>query len=158
MKNKNNGIFFIIIFMFIFMLINPVNVYADTNTSYDQCVSECSKVSQDQKDKCLKTCDKNKMSDCDSILGSINDEESVAWLINLVFTYLKFLGPILVLVLSTVDYIKAIVYSDDDNMRKTQKKLITRLLLIGILFFLPDLVTLLLEVFGIVSSATCGIG
>lgn len=94
---------------------------------------------------------------CNSLFGSPSDPESVAWLLQQILNYLKILGPLLVLVLSSVDFAKAIISSDDDSLKKAQKKLVTRLLAAVLLFFIPFLVTWLLEIFGITSSATCGI-
>ena len=94
---------------------------------------------------------------CDSLFGSPSNPESVAWLLQQILNYLKILGPLLVLVLSSVDFAKAIISSDDDSLKKAQKKLVTRLLAAVLLFFIPFLVTWLLEIFGITSSATCGI-
>ncbi len=95
---------------------------------------------------------------CNSLLGSTTDENSVAWLLQQILNYLKVLGPLLVLILSSIDFAKAIIVSDDETMKKAQKKLITRLLAVVILFFIPDLVSLLLQIFGITDDPTCGLG
>lgn len=97
--------------------------------------------------------------DCGSngILGNVNDEDSVAWLLQKVLNYLKIIGPFIVVVMSGVDFAKVIVTSDDEGMKKAQKKLITRLILAASLFFLPQLVMALLDIFGITSNATCGL-
>ena len=99
----------------------------------------------------------NGNQDCNSIFGSVGDEGSVAWLINEVLDYLRILGPLLVLVLSSIDFTKAIIQNDDDTMKKAQKKLINRLLLAAVLFIIPSLVTLILEIFGFTSGVACGI-
>ena len=98
--------------------------------------------------------------ECDgsnSILGDVNDEESVAWLLQQILNFIKIIGPILVVVLSSVDFIQVIVKSDDEAMAKAQKKLIKRLILAALLFFIPTLVEVILDVFGFTSSATCGL-
>lgn len=92
-----------------------------------------------------------------SILGSVNDPNSVAWLLQKVFDYIKILGPILVVVISSVDFAKVIINSDDEAMTKAQKKLIIRILLASCLFFIPTLVGVALNLFGITSDATCGL-
>lgn len=91
------------------------------------------------------------------LLGNVNDENSVAWLLQRILNYLKILGPMIVVVMSGIDFAKVIVTSDDEGMKKAQKKLITRLLLAASLFFLPELVVALLDIFGITSDATCGL-
>ena len=71
--------------------------------------------------------------------------------------YIKVLGPILVIVLSSVDFMKVIIKSDDDAMQKAGKKLGYRLILAALLFFIPTVVEVLLGIFGITSDPTCGI-
>ena len=60
-------------------------------------------------------------------------------------------------VLSSIDFAKVIIKSDDEAMAKAQKKLIIRLILAALLFFIPLLVEVMLDVFGFTSSATCGL-
>lgn len=97
--------------------------------------------------------------DCkDAILGDPNDEDSVAWLLQQVLNYIKILGPILVVILSSIDFAQVIIKSDDEAMKKAQKKLIIRLLLAASLFFIPTLVEVMLNIFGIASAPMCGIG
>ena len=99
------------------------------------------------------------IQDCEStLLGSTADPNSVAWLLQQVFTIIKVLGPILVVVLSSVDFIKVTAKGDDEAMAKAQKKLFTRLALAVLLFLIPTLVSVILDLFGLTSSSTCGIG
>lgn len=90
------------------------------------------------------------------ILGDPSDENSVAWLLNKIFDYVKIIGPILVVVLSSIDFLKVILNGDDDAMKKAQKKLGVRLILAALLFFIPLLVQAMLSWFGITGS-TAGI-
>ncbi len=102
----------------------------------------------------------NQINECsgdDSMLGSINDPNSVAWLLQQIFNYIKILGPLLVVVLSSVEFAKVIIQSDDEAMAKAQKKLITRIILAACLFLIPTLVSAALDLFGITSNATCGL-
>ena len=100
----------------------------------------------------------NQTQSCEGgLLGNVNDPNSVAGLLQKVLNYLKIIGPFLVVVMSGIDFAKVIVTSDDDGMKKAQKKLITRLILAASLFFLPDLVTVLLNIMGITSNVTCGL-
>ena len=50
-----------------------------------------------------------------------------------------------------------IIKSDNDQFQKAQKKLITRLVLALLLFLVPTIVEVILQVFGITGSATGGI-
>ncbi len=96
-------------------------------------------------------------SDCNSILGSTQDEESVAWLLQQLLNYVKILGPILVAILSSLDFAKSIIASDDEGMQKAQKKLLIRLILAVALFLIPTLVSVLLNIFGITTNEICGL-
>ena len=91
------------------------------------------------------------------MLGSVNDPDSVAWLLQHILNYIKVLGPLLVIVISSFDFAKIIIQSDDEAMAKAQKKLIMRLILVAALFFIPTIVTALLDIFGITTTATCGL-
>ncbi len=93
----------------------------------------------------------------DTLLGSPTDENSIAWIVQQILDAIKIVGPVLVLVLSSLDFAKVILSGDDQDMAKAQKKLITRVLLAGALFLLPFLVSFLLDLFGLTSSGTCGI-
>ena len=99
----------------------------------------------------------NQNSDCNSLLGSTEDEESVAWLLQQILNYVKILGPILVVILSSLDFAKAIITSDDDSMKKAEKKLVIRLVLAVALFLIPTLVSVLLNIFGITTDEICGL-
>lgn len=90
-----------------------------------------------------------------AILGNVNDENSVAWLVNEILNYLKIIGPFLVLILSSIEFVKAILTSDDESLSKAQKNLITRLILAAALFVLPTLISVILNVFGITSNEIC---
>ena len=102
----------------------------------------------------------NKDQECtgdNSLLGNVNDENSVAWLLQQILNYIKILGPILVVILSSIDFASVVVKGDDEAMAKAKKKLITRLVLAACLFFIPVFVSAILDMFGITSNATCGL-
>ncbi len=104
--------------------------------------------------------DYNKEQECtgsNSIFGDPNDENSVAWLITEIMNYVRIIGPILVVIISAVDFIKVIIKSDDETMSKAQKKLIMRLILALLLFLIPTIVNALLSIFGISSCVTTGL-
>lgn len=102
----------------------------------------------------------NKEQTCDgsdSLLGDPNDPNSVAWLLQEILNYIKIIGPIFVVVLSSIDFAGVVVKGDDEAMTKAKKKLTTRLILAACLFFVPVFVEVLLDLFGITSNATCGL-
>lgn len=93
--------------------------------------------------------------ECEGLLGDPNNEDSVAWFIVKILNYLRLLGPLMVLVLSSLDFAKAILTSDDESLKKAQSNLITRLILAALLFVLPTLIEVILDIFGITSSDIC---
>ncbi len=102
----------------------------------------------------------NQEQNCDSdssLLGNPNDPDSVAWLLQQILNYIRVIGPILVVILSSIEFAKVIIQSDDEAMGKAQKKLINRLILLVALFFIPTLVEVVLQLFGITGDPTCGL-
>lgn len=100
------------------------------------------------------------IADCagqNAILGNVNDPDSVAWLLQKLLDYARVIGPFLVLILSSLDYLKAVFSSDDDSIKKANQKLITRLVLVVALFLLPMLVSFLLNILGFTSHEVCGL-
>lgn len=148
-----------LILMTVLLLFSPVKTmavsYDNSNVVYQMqsSVNSTSDVSGYMNDY-------NQTQSCtggNSLLGDPGDPNSVAWLLQQVLNYIKILGPILVVVLSSVDFLKVIISGNDDAMAKAQKKLVTRLILAALLFFIPNLVTILLDLFGLTSESTCGI-
>ncbi len=98
------------------------------------------------------------ISECKTILGDVQDEKSVAWLVQKILNYIKILGPTLAIILSSIDFAKAIVTSDDDSMKKAQSKFLKRMVAAVLLFFVPMLTEILLGLFGFTSNnAICGL-
>lgn len=130
----------------------------------NDCDEQC-KNSGEQNEECMTKCVNYKKGNtkdilgCQSLLGDPDDpkEESIAWLLQQILNYAKYGGIFLILILSSVDFAKAIVANDDENMKKVQKRLIYRLIAAAFLFFVPTLVMVILNVFGIVGDTTCEI-
>lgn len=96
--------------------------------------------------------------DCGTILGDVEDKNSLAYLIQKLLNYIKIIGPILVVILSSIDFIKVIWASDDENMKKAQQKLVKRLIAALLLFLLPTLIGLMITLINnSVVDPTCGI-
>ena len=74
-----------------------------------------------------------------------------------IFTVLKFLAPLLVIVLSTIDYIKAITAQNADEMKKANGRFVKRLIAGVAIFLLPFLLDFLFEIFGLYGLSTCNI-
>lgn len=98
------------------------------------------------------------IADCrGALLGDPRDPNSVSWLLQKIFDYVKIIGPLLIIILSSVDFIKVIVKSDDDSFQKAKGRLKMRMLLAVLLFAIPSLVQTIMNIFGITSDPTCGI-
>ena len=72
------------------------------------------------------------------------------------FNFFKVIVPLLVIGLSSYDFIKAITAKDDKDIKKSFSKLMKRLICAVILFFLPILIELLLGL--IIENADVCIG
>lgn len=92
---------------------------------------------------------------CQNLIGADFVEE-----INSYMLYIKVAVPILIIVLGSIDFGKAFIASDEDAMKKAQKHFIMRLIIGMVIFFIPSILTALMnlanQVWGIFGD-TCGI-
>ncbi len=93
--------------------------------------------------------------DCEGIFGDVGKKDSVAYFLQQVFKIMGYAAPILCLVLSTFDFVKATASQDKDNLSKASKRTIKRVVLAIVLFFLPTLINFLFPLLG--WYGTCGI-
>ncbi len=77
---------------------------------------------------------------------------------NTLYLIIRIATPILVILLSSIDYIKAIASSNADDLKKTNKRTIKRIVIGLIIFFLPMFLDLLFHLFGLYNINTSGIG
>ena len=75
-----------------------------------------------------------------------------------IYTLIKIAAPVLVIVLSTMEYIKAIAASNADDVKKTHSRTIKRIIVGLLVFFLPNLLDLLFHIFGLYNINGCNIG
>lgn len=136
----------IISLFFAFTLIFPIQVEARNVDSYIN--HNITMKNMDTKMECTGD---------EGILGDVNNEDSVAWLLQKILNYMKILGPTIAIVMGSLDFAKAIIASDEESMKKSQKRFINRLIAAMLLFFVPLLVQIMLELFNITSNITCGI-
>lgn len=80
--------------------------------------------------------------DCNAIFGS--GEGSLRELINDVLKYPKIIVPILLILLGTLDFAKAVIASKEDEMKKAQSTFIKRVIAAVGVFFVPVIVDLLM--------------
>ncbi len=94
--------------------------------------------------------------DCDSIFGNPDVEGTVANFLQQILSIMQYAGPILCLVLSTSDFVKAAASQDKDALSKATKTAGKRIIFAMILFFIPVLIDFLFPLLGWYD--TCGIG
>ena len=73
-----------------------------------------------------------------------------------IFNVIKYAGPLLCLVFSVIDFVKAAASQDKDALTKAGKTTGKRVVYALILFFIPTLINFLFPLLGWVG--TCGIG
>ena len=87
-------------------------------------------------------------NDCQKILGDPDHEGDFAYYLDKTFKFIKFLAPLILIVMSVIDYIKVIASSDAELINKTNKKTIIRLIFALLLFVLPFIISYLLTLVG----------
>jgi len=89
--------------------------------------------------------------ECETILP-----ESLKELLQQVLNYIRIIAPILTIVLSAADFMPVIASGDSEIMKKTVKKLSTRLIVVVLLFIIPTILSWFLGIFNNIFG-TCGI-
>lgn len=159
MKKRINILFVIFIGLISFSSFNvsakSISYQANSNLEV-AAINDYFLIAADE-DKTINDTDETDTSNtkCEGLLGDSDEPDSVAWLIAKILDYLRLLAPLMVLVLSSLDFAKAILTSDDESLKKAQSNLITRLILAVLLFVLPTLIEVILDIFGITSSDIC---
>ena len=87
-----------------------------------------------------------------SILGSDFNK-----ILQEIFTMIQLAIPVLVVVLCSVDFAKAVIAQDEKDMKKAQSDAIKRLMIGAAIFFVPTIINLVLKYAGFISG-TCNIG
>lgn len=100
----------------------------------------------------------NTIDTCEGLLGTPDDPKDVAYYLQTTLNFIKILGPVLIIALTILDYVKAIPSGDRDIINKTNKKTIIRTCAGIALFFAPILVKALFTLLGIYSDSDCNIG
>ena len=103
------------------------------------------------KDSKLKT-----FENCEEVLGY-----DIIDLLKNIVSILRILVPILLNIFGVVDFGKAIFAGDEDKMKKAQKTFITRLIIGVVIFLIPSLLKLVLNVahsiWPVIDNSLCGI-
>lgn len=123
---------------------------ADDDSSDDSSSSESQVVKKGHIDVGFPNID-GKAADC-SVFKNIKT------VLDGIYTVMKIAAPVLVIVLSTIDYIKAIANQNADEMKKVNKRTIKRIVIGLVVFFLPNLLDLLFRLFGLYNINGCDVG
>ena len=74
------------------------------------------------------------------------------------FNIIKYLSTLILIVFTIVDYIKAVVSKDDEELSKTNTRFVKRFIFAIIIFVLPSLIIMVLEWGGLINDPSiCGI-
>lgn len=96
----------------------------------------------------------NAQKTCKSLLGDSADSSYPAYWIQKALSLIRYAAIIVLLVLSSYDFIKAIISQDGDALKKATGHLYKRLLYCVIIFFVPTIVKFVLTTLGIEGSCT----
>ncbi len=81
---------------------------------------------------------------CD-IFGDVNNQDSIAYLVHTALSILRIIAIALIMVLGTIDMAKAVIASNEDEMKKAQKTFIKRLIVCVAIFLVPMIVDILMN-------------
>ena len=145
------------------------NKKASYMTQYKREVEElrytCTQVSKknDLDEACMENCLtlESEIYEIEKLLG-VNDEgkcgfsgKLISWILN-ILRWIKYIIPVAVIILGSLDFIKATGSDKDDDMKKAQSKFIKRLVAAALIFLVPLLIEFILPKFGFDYNG-CGI-
>lgn len=145
---------YFVVLILVLSIVIPTNIEAKEKSIISNNIQITNKVmaGSSLEDRCKKVSACNSNEAKTSLLGDVNCECHIAWFLQKILNYIRILGPIIAIVLSSIDFAKTIISSDDDTMKKAQQKLVKRLILSLFLFLIPTLVDIILNLFGITSN------
>ena len=79
----------------------------------------------------------------------------IVWIANIV-KWVKYIIPVIVIILSILEFMKVIGSGKEDEMKKVQGRFIRRLIVAGLIFIVPIILEFVLEKFGFTAGG-CGI-
>ena len=93
---------------------------------------------------------------CDTLFKNNGKYNNTHELLSTTLKFMQYIGVILALVLSTIDFIKVVPTQDKDAIKKASSKAFTRLVIAIIIFFVPIILDFILELVGF-NNPTCGL-
>lgn len=89
---------------------------------------------------------------CESLLGDPTNSKYPAYWFQWILNLMKYVAIIALLVLVISDFFKAIVENDKDALKKAGTKALKRFIYCVILFFVPTIVEIIMNWFGVYSN------
>lgn len=84
--------------------------------------------------------------------GTCNvSDRIIKWVAN-ILKWGKYFAPVLAIILSILDFIKAIASQNDEEMKKTQARFVKRIIVAALLFLIPFIIEFALDVFNLVKD------
>lgn len=115
--------------------------YKDATDEGKSCMKACNALNDEIDDMCKVEAPKG------AYCGTFGNE-MINWIIK-IFKYVRYGLPAILIILSVMDFIKAITQEDDSKMKEAQKRFIHRLIAIALLFVIPFLLNFVLRIFNI---------
>lgn len=100
------------------------------------------------------------ISDCNSLLGNPKDnvKKPPAFFLQTIFNVMKYVAIIIIIVLSSLDFLTSIAAKDEEKLKKAVSKVITRLIICVAIFVLPTILQVIFTMVDIYSPSICNIG
>lgn len=119
------------------------NVLSMGNIGVNSCITPC-----------LGLNDYFKQKEASNVTCGFSDRLLV--IINNILRWIKYILPVIVIILGILDFIKAISTDKEDEMKKAQKRFIIRLIAAALVFIVPLIITFILDKMGFTANS-CGI-
>ena len=87
----------------------------------------------------------SEIEECTSLLGHPETEKSPAWFLSIIFSIIRYVAIILLIVLTIIDFVGATASQDNDAIKKVVSKTIKRAIICVVIFVLPTLIDLVLQ-------------
>jgi len=94
--------------------------------------------------------DKDGNLKCEELFGDENDPDSLNSMINMAMQYVRIIVPIIIILLGTIDLSKAVIAGKEDNMKKAQIDFAKRVIIGVLIFFVPIIVNVIMDLAEIV--------
>ena len=91
-----------------------------------------------------------------AIFGSPSNSNDTAYWIDMALNVMKYIGIVMLLAYSIIDFVKAITEQDNGSIQKAAKRTGKRIIYVVLLFFVPIIVNYLMNFLGL--YGTCGYG